>query len=59
VFLKIRSYIFGRMKNEKFDKIIQETGCDNRSEVNINRGRATLLKNKGKTDTGGTFSVFG
>lgn len=59
IFLKTRSYIFVKMKNARFDEIMNKTGIDGRPDVHINRGKANIMRNKGKVDTSGVFSVFG
>jgi hypothetical protein len=51
VFLKIRSFIFGRMKNQKFDAVLAETGTDGRPDIKLNRGKAAILRQRGKLDS--------
>jgi hypothetical protein len=59
IFLKTRSHIFVKMKNARFDAVMNKSGIDSRPDITINRGKATLLRNKGRVDTSGVFSVFG
>jgi hypothetical protein len=47
------------MKNEKFNSVLSDTGTDGRPEIRLNRGKANILRQRGKMDSQGVFSVFG
>jgi hypothetical protein len=57
-FLDARSFIFVKLKNQRFDEVISATNTSDYPSLDLNKGKATMLKNKGTVDKQGVFSVF-
>ncbi|OMJ70944.1 hypothetical protein SteCoe_30969 [Stentor coeruleus] len=54
-----RSFIFFKLKNEVFKKVLEKTKCESRTEINIDRPKAARHRLKKEIDTEAQFSIYG
>ena len=59
VLLGSRNYIFFKLKNDIFKKVLEKTKNDIRTEINIDRPKAARHRLKKEIDSEGQFSIFG
>lgn len=59
VLIGSRNYIFFKLKNDTFKKVLDKTKNDIRTEITIDRPKAARHRQRKEVDVEGQFSIFG
>lgn len=59
LYIEARNYLFEHEKSIKFKECLQKSFTNNMFSLTVDRTKAAAMKNRGKVDHEGGWSVFG